>query len=469
MPLKGLGSMKNMTIQEIAQATGGELIRSCSEQTVSGVRHDSRECGTGDLFVCIKGPNRDGHSFIPQVIGQGCRSLLISDPAFLTDDMDVNAVLVSDTVYAMGELAKHYLNQLDLIRIAVTGSVGKTSTRDMIYYVLNEKYRCGRNLKNFNNDVGLPISIFNLDETCEAVVLEMGMSDFGEIDRLAEIVRPQIGVITNIGVAHMENLGSREGIFRAKMELTKHLLSEESGGTMVFVYDDEFLNRENTAGDYDRVFVGTDGRSDFILSQIEDHGVGGVSFRLEHNTISRLVQIPVPGRHNAFNGAVAAAIGEKLGLSPEQIMEGLSKVSLTGSRLRVLRNDGLTVIDDTYNASPDSMRGALKVLQRSSCSGRKTAILGEMYELGESSEQLHFGVGVFARSCGIDQLIAIGPLARNIADGCSGGMTETAWFDTKESFLKVWKEFVSPGDLILVKASRGMKMEEIVKQLAGEQ
>lgn len=460
--------MKAISINNAAAAAGGELIRSSNETVITGVRHDSRECGPGDLFVCIKGPNRDGHSFIPQVIEQGCRNFLISDPSFLTDDMDVNAILVSDTVYAMGELAKYYLDQLDLIRIAVTGSVGKTSTRDMIYYVVNEKYRCGRNLKNFNNDIGLPISIFNLDESYEAVVLEMGMSDFGEIDRLAEIVRPQIGVITNIGVSHMERLGSREGIFRAKMEITNHLRSADEGGTMVFVYDDEFLNRENTAGDYERFFVGTDGRSDFILSQIEDHGVDGIRFRLEHQTISRLVHIPVPGRHNAFNGAAAAAVGERLGITPEEIMAGLEKVTLTGSRLRVLRGE-LTVIDDTYNASPDSMRGALKVLQQSSCTGRKTAILGEMYELGEQSDKLHFGVGVFARSSGIDQLIAIGPLAKNIAEGCSGGQTETAYFETKEAFLKQKAKYVAPGDLILVKASRGMKMEEIVEQLTEEQ
>ncbi|MBQ9059729.1 MAG: UDP-N-acetylmuramoyl-tripeptide--D-alanyl-D-alanine ligase [Firmicutes bacterium] len=460
--------MKAISITEAAEAAGGKIIRTCDETAIRGVWHDSRECGAGDMFVCIKGPNRDGHDFIPQVIGQGCRNLLISDETALTDDMQVNAILVDDTVYAMGQLARYYLDLLDPVRIAVTGSVGKTSTRDMIYYVLNERFRCGRNLKNFNNDIGLPISIFHLDESCDAVVLEMGMSDFGEIDRLAEIVQPNIGVITNIGVSHMENLGSREGIFRAKMEVTKHLRAADSGGTMVFVYDDEFLNPENTSGDYESVFVGTDGRSDFILSEIEDRGVDGVRFRLEHNEVSKTVQIPVPGRHNAFNGAVAAAVGVRLGMTEDEIIRGLSKVSLTGSRLRVLRGNDVTVIDDTYNASPDSMKGALKVLQQSSCSGRKTAILGEMYELGESSDRLHYGVGVFARSCGIDQLIAIGPLAQNIAEGCGGGETKNSYFPTKEAFLKKKNEFVKPGDLILVKASRGMQMEIIVENLLDE-
>lgn len=459
--------MRAMHIREITEATGGELIRQCAQTEITGVRHDSRECGSGDLFVCIKGPNRDGHSFIPQVIQQGCQSFLISDPSFLNDDMDVNAILVPDTVYAMGELARIYLQKLDPVRVAVTGSVGKTSTRDMIWYVLNEKYHCGRNLKNFNNDIGLPISIFNLDDDCDAVVLEMGMSDFGEIDRLAQIVRPQIGVVTNIGVSHMEHLGSREGIFRAKMEITHHLRSEAEGGTMVFVYDDEFLNPENTAGDYDRIFVGTDGRSDFILSDIEDQGIHGIRFCLEHEEVRRDVHIPVPGRHNAFNGAVAAAVGARLGLVPEEILRGLEKVELTGSRLKILQGKALdvTVIDDTYNASPDSMRAALKVLQQSRCSGRRVAILGEMYELGPQSEQLHFGVGVFARSCGIDLLIAIGPEGAAIASGAGGGTTQTLHFATKEAFLKQAKKHIKPQDLILVKASRGMKMEEIVEAL----
>ena len=462
--------MKTIPINDIISATGGQLIRSCGQTGISGVRHDSRECGEGDMFVCIKGRNTDGHKFIPQVLEQGCRTLLISDPSCLTDEMDVNAVLVEDTVYAMGELARFYLDQLNLIRVAVTGSVGKTSTRDMICCVLNEKYHCGKNLKNYNNDIGLPISIFQLDESYDAVVLEMGMSDFGEIDRLAQIVRPQIGVITNIGVAHMENLGSREGIFRAKMELTKHLLSRREGGTMVFVYDDEFLNRERTAGDYDRLFVGTDGKSDFILSGIEDLGIEGVSFRLEHQQVSRRIRIPVPGRHNAFNGAVAAAVGTRLGLSADQIIKGLEKAQLTGSRLRILPGviRGTTVIDDTYNASPDSMKAALKVLQQSSCSGRRVAILGDMFELGEQSDRMHFGVGVFARSCGIDQLIAIGEGAKQIAAGADGGETGVSAFPTKEAFLEEAETRIRPDDLILVKASRGMHLEEIVRKLARE-
>ena len=457
--------MKAISVADAAAAMGGRLIRTCEENSITGVKHDSRECSAGDMFVCIAGENRDGHEFIPQVVEQGCRTVLISNEEALPEDADVNAILVDDTVRAMGDLAEYYLRELDIIRVAVTGSVGKTSTRDMICSVLNEKYRCGKNLKNYNNDIGLPLSIFTLDESYDAVVLEMGMSGFGEIDRLSRIVRPMIGVITNIGVAHMENLGSRDGIFQAKMEITNHLLPKEEGGTMVFVQDPEFLTRERTAGDYSRIFVGTNGKSDFIVSDITEEGIDGIRFRLEHDNEVTDYAIPVPGRHNAFNGAAAAAVGTCLGMTLEEIGRGLARTQLTGSRMNVIRKNGLTVIDDTYNASPDSVKSALKVLEQSRTEGRRVAILGEMYELGEQSEALHYGVGTFARSCRIDRLITIGPLARHISEGASGGALKTSHFKTKEAFLKKRDEYVSQGDVVLVKASRGMKMEEIVEAL----
>lgn len=457
--------MKTITIEEAAKASGGQLIRRGERRTVSGVVHDSRECGAEDLFVCVKGTRTDGHRFLSQVVKKGCGSVLISDPAALTDDMTVNAVLVEDTVAAMGKLAAWYLDQLDLIRIAVTGSVGKTSTRDLIWYVLNEKFRCGRNMKNYNNDIGLPLSIFRLEDEDEAVVLEMGMSDFGEIDCLAGIVRPGIGVITNIGTAHMEHLGSREGVFRAKMELAAHVAPREEGGTMVFAEDGEFLTRERTAGNYERIFVGGDGHSDYIVTDIEDRGIEGIRFAVEYEGTRTLFAVPLPGRHNAVNATLAAAVGHHLGMSCEEIQRGLSKAELTGNRLKIRRRDGLTVIDDTYNASPASMKAALRVLEKSACRGRRTAILGDMYELGSDEARMHYHVGVFAAGCGIDRVIGIGPLAKNIADGAQAGCMEAAWFADKEEFLKHKAQYIGPEDVILVKASRGMKMETIVKEL----
>ena len=221
--------MNKTRISEILEATGGKLVSGSAEDFVTGVWHDSRECGEGDMFVAIIGENQDGHKYIPDVCGKGCRTVLASHtdgwPEKLDDDAKagLNVILVDDTVEAMDELACWYLDTLNVKKVAVTGSVGKTSVRDMIYYVLSEKYNCGRNLKNYNNNIGLPISIFQFDDATEAVVLEMGMDSFGEIRFLSGIVKPQIGVITTIGVAHMEKLGSRDGIFQAKMEITENI------------------------------------------------------------------------------------------------------------------------------------------------------------------------------------------------------------------------------------------------------
>lgn len=463
-------------IDDIAKATKGRIIKGVEDRTVSGVVHDSRECGPDDLFVCVIGENLDGHSFIPQVIEAGCRALLVSDESVVLPGSeeatgspvlpeDTAVILVEDTVKAMDDLARWYLAKLDIETVAVTGSVGKTSTRDMIYYVLNEKFKCGRNLKNYNNEIGLPLSIFRLDDSFEAVVLEMGMSGFGEISLLSDIVKPRIGVITNIGTAHMELLGSREGIFRAKMEITESLKSKSEGGTMVVAFDEEFLNLERIDGDYESVFIGSDGRSDYIVGDIEDEGIDGVGFSLEHREETRKFRVPVPGRHNAINASLAIAIGDRLGLTTEEINRGLAKIELTGHRLRIVRGTDITVIDDTYNASPDSMKSGLKVLERSRCEGRRIAILGDMYELGDEEVHMHRDVGVFAAGCGIDAVIGIGPMAKNITEGASSGGKEIFWFETREDFLEKKDEYVGPGDLILVKASRGMQLEEIVEGL----
>lgn len=462
--------MNKLSIENAVKATNGILVSSCDENFITGVKHDSRECGAGDLFVAIIGENQDGHQYIPQVVERGCRTVLISHEGGWTDqigDTALNIIKVEDTVYAMGELAKYYLETLDVLKIAVTGSVGKTSVRDMTYYVLSEKYKTGRNLKNFNNLIGLPISIFQFDDSTQAVVLEMGMDRFGEIDRLAEIVKPHIAIITNIGMSHIENLGSRDGIFQAKMEITNHITGCEAlpQGVLVFPTDDEYLTKENTAGPYAQVSIGGNGRSEYIISSVDDFGLEGIQFTLEHAETSSRIKLPVPGRHNAINAAVAIAAGGLAGISMETAKKGLSKVELTGNRLKQRKSEKLSVIDDTYNASPASMKSAMKVLEMSGSKGKKIAILGDMYELGEESTRQHFGVGLFARGLRIDTVIAIGQKAAQIAEGAEGGDVETVYFETQEEFFKEMTQLISAGDVILVKGSRGMKMEKVVEKL----
>lgn len=462
--------MNRLSIKEIVGATTGSLIKGHEENHITGVKHDSRECGAGDMFVAIVGENQDGHKYIPQVVAAGCNTVLVSHLEGWMEEVeasDINVIKVEDTVYALGELAKYYLSTLDVLKVAVTGSVGKTSVRDMIYYVLSEKYVCGRNLKNFNNFIGLPISIFQFDDSTEAVVLEMGMDKFGEIDRLAGIVQPHIGVITNIGMSHIENLGSREGIFKAKMEITNHIKGAEgkTSGMLIFPDDDEFLTKENTAGNYDQVSIGTDGRSEYIISDVDDFGLEGIQFNLEHLEESQRISLAVPGRHNAVNASVAIAVGCAAGVTMEEAQRGLSKVELTGSRLKNIKTDRLSVIDDTYNASPDSMKSAVRVLELSQCKGNKVAILSDMLELGEQSAAQHFGVGLFARNLRIDKIIAIGNDAEHIAKGAEGGNAQVAYYSNKEEFFRDMNKYVGDGDIVLVKGSRGMKMEQVVEKL----
>lgn len=462
--------MNRLSIKEIIGATGGTLVKGHEEKFITGVKHDSRECGSGDMFVAIAGKNQDGHKYIPQVVAGGCGTVLVSHLDGWLEEVEpyeINIIKVEDTVYALGELAKYYLSTLDVLKIAVTGSVGKTSVRDMIYYVLSEKYNCGRNLKNFNNFIGLPISIFQFDDSTEAVVLEMGMDKFGEIDRLAGIVQPHIGVITNIGMSHIENLGSRDGIFKAKMEITNHITGTETNpsGILVFPYDDEYLTKENTAGNYRQISIGTDGRSEYIISNVDDFGLEGIQFTLEHLEESNRIKLDVPGRHNAINASVAIAVGCEAGVSIEEAQRGLSKVELTGSRLRNIKTDKLNVIDDTYNASPDSMKSAVKVLELSVCQGKKIAILSDMLELGAQSAEQHFAVGLFARNLRIDTVIAIGNEAEHIAKGAAGGNVEVAFYSSKEEFFREMDKYIGNGDIVLVKGSRGMKMEQVVEKL----
>ena len=440
--------MRKTTIEEIIAAAGGSLIQRApgpEAQAITGVKHDSREVEERDMFVAVVGENQDGHRYISQVAARGCRTVLVSHREGWMEElagmgMSINAILVEDTVAAAGRIAKWYLESLNIPRVAVTGSVGKTSTRDMIYYVLSEKYSCGRNLKNYNNNIGLPLSIFRFDSSTQTAVLEMGMDAFGEIEYLSDIVQPRIGVITNIGVAHMEKLGSREGIFRAKMEITKNIAGSRDGGTLIYAGDNEFLTRERTAGDYCQLEVGSGPEADFKISDVDDFGIEGIEFNVEYQGESAKARLPVPGVHNATNA-------------------GLAKAELTGSRLKKIQGKSITIIDDTYNANPDSMKSAIDVLARSRAA-RRIAILGDMFELGENTAAQHREVGEHAALMNIDEVICIGALAGEIAAGASG-----IHFPDKESFIKVIDEYIAPGDLVLVKASRGMKMEEIVSEL----
>lgn len=455
--------MKKITIKEILNATDGKLIAGDENAVIYDIKQDSRVCDKGDMFVAFIGEVHDAHKFVKDVLDGECDTVFISDLSCLPEDLTgKNIIQVSDTTYQLGELARWYLDSLNVKKIAVTGSVGKTSTRDIIYYALSKKYKTGKNYKNYNNAWGLPLSIFRFDEDTEVVVLEIGMNHFGEIDRLADIIRPEIGVLTNIGVSHIENLGSREGIFKAKMEMTKHIVS---GGTLVYVCDDEFLTRERTQGDYKQIEVGMSSDSDYFISSVDDFGLEGIQFTVVNNGASCEMKLPLAGVHNALNGSIAIAVGKLLGVTIDQIQTGFNEAELTGSRLKVIKTDLCNIIDDTYNAATASMKSALTVLSNSRCDGRKIAILGDMYEMGDESASQHRDVGAFAKELDIDLVIALGNIAKSIAEAAEGGKAKVMWLETKEELYPRLNDIVGQGNTILVKASRGMKLEDVVDEI----
>lgn len=466
--------MRDFTIAEVREAVGGILLTGSNEGVIRKICTDSRKAEPGDLFFPLIGENNDGHDFLAQVFEKGCRSIIVSDESkiprieFLADGMQPDVILVEDTTKALQDLAQYYLSTLPMKKkIAVTGSVGKTSTRDMMYYIASMKYKTGRNLKNFNNGFGLPLSILEFAPDTEAAVLEMGMDHFGQIEILANLVKPDIALITNIGISHIENLGSREGILKAKMEVTSCF---DENSTLVVNSDCDLLCEENVKGNYKLITVGSQEGNDYRVSDVFDFGDKGIKYTLRRKEKAYTIFLPIPGAHNAVNASLAIAAGEQMGIDIATAIRGLETAQLTEKRLNIKEKNGIKVIDDTYNACPASVMSALNTLMQTE-GKRKIAIIGDMYELGQETENAHKEVGAFAGGKKPDLLVCIGDFAKGYAEGAAEHMQadRILYFSEKEEFLKRAQSLLEPGDVILVKASRGMQMEKIVEEILKEQ
>ena len=456
--------MKEFTLKEIASATGGRIIRGDENARIKGFSIDSREALQGKMFFAIIGPNNDGHDYLGQAGQKGCSAAAISDESKVPPDGDMALILVENTTKALQDLAAYYLSLLPLIKkIGVTGSVGKTSTRDLMYYVASTKYKTGRNKKNYNNSHGLPLSILEFDEDTQVAVLEMGMDSPGEIRLLAGIVHPDIAIITKIAEVNIEMMKNLENIFNAKMEITTYF---DESSTLIVNASCAMLSPERTAGPYGLVTVGTEGNRDYMVKDICDMGDKGIKFTLIRYHKEYQMSLPVPGAHNAVNAALAVAAGELIGISPQEAAEGLKRTELTGKRLKISEKNGFKVIDDTYNACEDSVISALDTLAATE-GKRKVAILGDIIGLAERAEPDHKNVGAYAAKKGVDLLIAVGDDARYYAQGASGLMEEEniRYFPKKEDFIRIKDSLLREGDVILVKASRGMEMEKIVNEI----
>lgn len=462
--------MKRMAIEEIAAGTGG-AIKADNGYVPLSVSADSRTAYADDIFFPLVGEVHDAHKFIPGAYRNGCRVFVVSDEAsvkWLLDKGDAGIVKVDDTNDALRRLAGYYINSMDVRKIAVTGSTGKTTTRDMIIRVCSTKYKTDGNKENFNNLFGVPLTILGFDKDVQVAILEMGMDRLGEIDALAEAVRPDVGIITNIGVSHIENLGSRDGIFQAKMEITNYF---DRDNTLIVFKDDEYLNEIRTASDrkskgYELVTTGFDKSAGYIISNIDTSGSRSVSFTLEHSGELQKFTLPIPGEHNVWNASLAVAAGGILGITMAEAAAALKKLKITDKRLNIIEKDGIKVIDDTYNASPESVNAALDVLMSFS-GGRKVAILGDMAELGVNAEEFHKEVGMYAGKKAVDIVIAIGELSKNIYDNAVSriGTERVRYFKTKNDFLKEISDIIRRGDIVLVKGSHSMRMDEIVEEI----
>lgn len=453
--------MKNMTLKEIAVACGGIYYGDDESyyREVSGVVIDSRKIEKDCLFIAIRGTRVDGHMFIPQAIRDGAMCA-VSEKRI--ENASYPYIMVTSCEQALKDIAEHYRKCLKLKVVGITGSVGKTSTKEMIASVLSQKYNVLKTAGNFNNEIGLPLTIFNIREEHEVAVLELGISNFGEMERLSRIARPDICVITNIGVAHLEHLKSREGILKAKTEIFKYMNPD---GTIILNGDDDMLATVKPANGITPVFFGTDPEEDFYADHIQDCGLDGTNALFHTPAASFDAHISIPGAHMVYNALAGIAAGYALGMSDEEIRAGIEALVPLAGRNNLIKTEQFTVIDDCYNANPASMRASLDVLAKADT--RTVAILGDMFELGPDEEQMHREVGCYAAESGTDLLICIGDLARCMAEGAASkeSRTQICHFETKEAFLEQAEDLLRKNDTILVKASNGMKFPVIIEAL----
>lgn len=457
--------MKRFTIAEIAEISGGKVLCGDGSFLVSGYAIDSRETEPGNVFFALKGLVTDGHRFISQVIERGCNCLVISDETMLPENIEgLNVVVVDNPLKALQALGVHYLNSLPLKKkIGITGSVGKTSTRDMTYYVASTKYKTAKNKKNYNSSTGIPLTILEFPEDTEIAILEMGMESLGEIEELAELVRPDIAIITLVAEVHIENLGTIENILKAKMEITSQF---NENSVLIVNTDCDMLKKEKISGDYKVVSIGSTGEEDYLVKDVEDYGAEGIGFKLVSGESEYEISLPIAGAHNAKNASLAIAVGELIGISPEEAAEGLQNTELTGRRLNFKKHKGMQIIDDCYNACEDSIKSAINTLMATE-GGRKVAVLGDIFALGSIAERVHRSVGCYVAEKNVDFLVAIGDNARFYAEEAKKAFGEerVKYFDKKEDFIKVKDDIIKDGDVILIKASLGMRLDTVTQSI----
>ncbi|MEI3060160.1 MAG: UDP-N-acetylmuramoyl-tripeptide--D-alanyl-D-alanine ligase [Oscillospiraceae bacterium] len=447
--------MSRITLAQAAQWCGGTVDPKYAQISFLGASNDSRSVKPGQLFVALEGV-RDGHDFIPAALAAGAAAVLCSHSGG-----DFPAIVVKDTRKALGDIAREERKRLNVKVVGVTGSVGKSTTKEMIVGILSQKYRTGKTPVNHNNDIGMPMAILALPEDTEVAVLEMGMNHFGEMAYLTSIAAPDIAVITNIGTMHIEHLGSREGILHAKLEILQGL---RPGGHLIYNGDEPLLWNLRGSGSTAPHYFGLENPACDVKGSVRQEAEGCTELAVTAGEESFQVCLPVEGRHFVSDALAAVAVARLLEVPVEGIRQGLAGFRSMEGRQEIYEAGGYTIIRDCYNAGPESMAASLTVLGKKN--GRRIAVLGDMLELGVCTQAEHYRVGrIAAGKC--DLLLALGKNAGRVVNGAiTGGMrpVDAMAFDSAPELVRVLRAKARPGDIILFKGSRGMKMEQVLDQ-----
>ena len=453
--------MLTMTPKKIAEICGGIYYGdpAFAAQEITGIVTDNRQVAVGGLFVAIKGAKVDGNRFVPAAYESGALCCMSEDAP---GEQKKAYIQVKDCLQAIKDMAAYYRTVCTLPIVGITGSVGKTTTKEMLASVLSTHYNTLKTLGNFNNELGMPLTLLRLREEHEAAIVEMGISDFGEMSRMTAIARPDMCVITNIGCCHLEQLGDRDGVLKAKTEIFEGM---KEGGTVFLNGDDDKLITVTEVQGKRPVFFGLNDNNDVHPLKMISKGLSGTEVTVQTSRGTLQIAIPVPGRHMITNALAAVAVGQQMGLSDEEIVRGIAAFRPVDGHGSVFVTEHFTIMDDCYNANPVSMQAGVRLL--SEVPERKVAILGDMFELGTEEEKLHYETGRYAAGCGLDQIICIGTLAKQYIAGIKDvdPSADAIWFATLEEAMEKLPELLQEQDAILVKASHSMHFEKIVAYL----
>ena len=451
--------MGRITLEQAAQWCGGRIDPKYKDITFLGANMDSRKIEEGQLFIALQG-ERDGHDFIPMALKKGAAAVLCTHC-----DGDYPAIVVEDTRIALGQIARGERDRIGMKVVGITGSVGKSTTKEMVASVLQTTYRVGKTPVNHNNDIGMPMAILAMAEDTEVAVLEMGMNHFREIAYLASIAKPDVAVIINIGTMHIEHLGSMEGILQAKLEIIEGM---PENGKIFLNGDDGLLWNQHRITGVEAGFFGVRNGECHVLGKDITEADGTLRFWVRSADVAFPVELALEGKHYVHDALAAVAVGMHLGVSWQQIQNALGRFQNMAGRQEIFEKNGFTIIKDCYNAGPESMAAALAVL--GSKPGRRIAVLGDMLELGVCSQAEHYKVGRIAAERA-DVVLAYGKSSHRILNGAiTGGMSQSnaRAFTDRELLVKALKQMAKPGDVLLFKGSRGMRMELALEKFLEE-